>query len=66
MNKYLIVYLEPANYYIEVVKYGCDGKEKETIEYKETKTAIFEAKSKEEASNKCEYEVINIIKLNEE
>ena len=65
MNKYLIVYLEPTDYYIEVVKFGWNGEERETVNYKETKTVIFEAKSKEEAYNKCEYEVINIIKLNE-
>ena len=66
MNKYLIVYLEPTDYYIKVVKYGWNYKSEENINYKETKTTIFEAKSKEEAYNKCEYEVINIIKLNEE
>lgn len=66
MNKYLIVYLEPTDYYIKVVKYGWNDEVEEKVNHKETKTAIFEAESKEEAYNKCEHEVINIIKLNEE
>lgn len=65
MNKYLIVYLEPTDYYIELVKFGWNGEEKETVNYKETKTTIVEANSIEEAYSKCEYEVINIIKLND-
>lgn len=65
MNKYLVVYLLPTDYYIEVVKYGWDGKEEDTVTYNETKTTIVEANNKEEAYNKCEYEVINIIKLND-
>lgn len=66
MNKYLIVYLEPTDYYIEVVEYGWNGKEKVGVKYKKTSTKLVEAENKEEVYNKCEYEVINIIKLNEE
>ncbi len=65
MNKYLIVYLEPTDYYIKVVKYGWNGEKEDTIKYNETKTTIVEANSKEEAYSKCEYDVINIIKLND-
>ena len=66
MNKYLIVYLEPTDYYIKVIKNGWDGVEEDIEDYKKIETAIVEANNKEEAYNKIEYEVINIIKLNEE
>ena len=66
MNKYLIVYLKTTDYYIKVIKNGWDGVIEDIEDYKKIETAIVEANNKEEAYNKIEYEVINIIKLNEE
>jgi len=65
MNRYLVVYLLPTDYYIKVIKNNLYGEKEDTTKYNEIGTAIVEANNKEEAFNKIEYEVINIIKLNE-
>ena len=63
MKKYLVIYLKPTNYYIEVKKYGWNGEEKDVINYKELCNEIVKANSKEEIYID---NIINIIELGDE
>lgn len=64
MNEYLVVYLEPTDYYIKVIKYGWNGEEEDVIKHSEIKNTIIKANNKKEIYEKIDYEIINIIELN--